>query len=578
MKPPTKTKGVQQAHNPRFLGLVNAALSDLEYPEISNILGLIRSGHYKRALDKVVSHSKQCMSDALATWDDASRLHFARGAQLEAFFKKIPIKCQEIDTKGTALKKFWAAEHRCRRVNARFDILLTGDSGHGRSNGKPFPYSRVLEELRRDIYSLIGPSPDLQSIYSRCRFGPGTSVGLSGNATHLLRKVDASTVGPAAVPYVLGAVYANYQLAHTLLPQKGGIACWDRGALRDEFLRRSRLVHYNKITFVPKTSLTDRTIAIEPAWNTFIQLGVDAELKQKLLKWGVDLTDQSRNQLLAQLGSEEDAIDPFSTLDLSAASDSLATSVVKHLLPADWFNFLNAIRSPSFLLDGIEHRYEKFTSMGNGFCFPLETLIFTAVARLTARHCGVKGYAVYGDDIICRQSAALYTIEILKFLGFSINRDKSYIFGPFRESCGADFFGGRNIRPYTLNFVPLSERDFVKIGNGVSQRSVAFSKVSEFCFDVVSRVGTLTPYSSDADDAALRVPLDVFMTTKWARWDRQLQCWKRRLYRDKAILDSGRVPSGESEEMLCLLSGATEENGSPRFALRRSTRTYIRYV
>ena len=85
--------------------------------------------------------------------------------------------------------------------------------------------------------------------------------------------------------------------------------------------------------------------------------------------------------------------------------------------------------------------------MGNGFTFPLETLIFWA---LTASACegDVDSVSVYGDDIICPRERADDVIDTLTMCGFKINLEKSFVEGPFRESCGCDYYKGIDIRPF----------------------------------------------------------------------------------------------------------------------------------
>jgi len=74
--------------------------------------------------------------------------------------------------------------------------------------------------------------------------------------------------------------------------------------------------------------------------------------------------------------------------------------------------------------------------MGNGFTFPLETLIFWALTRAV---CGSTAtVSAYGDDIICPSDRAEDVIAVLTEVGFSVNLEKSFWNGPFRESCGSD--------------------------------------------------------------------------------------------------------------------------------------------
>jgi hypothetical protein len=93
--------------------------------------------------------------------------------------------------------------------------------------------------------------------------------------------------------------------------------------------------------------------------------------------------------------------------------------------------------------------------MGNGYTFELESSIFAAIV---AECMHLKGYVpklgsnlfVFGDDIICPTDCAELAIKTLSWLGFQTNNEKSFTSGPFRESCGGDFFSGHPVRGFYL--------------------------------------------------------------------------------------------------------------------------------
>jgi hypothetical protein len=181
--------------------------------------------------------------------------------------------------------------------------------------------------------------------------------------------------------------------------------------------------------------------------NTLVQLGIGDYMAARLRKHGVDLSDQTRNQRLAQEGSLTNAL---ATLDLSSASDTIASSLVESLLPYEWWDFLRAFRSgKASTEDGIV-RLEKFSSMGNGFTFPLESLIFYSLAEACCNPEDHRTISVYGDDIIVPSYAVPVLVKVLTSCGFLVNVDKSYFDGPFRESCGKDYLSGIDVRPSYL--------------------------------------------------------------------------------------------------------------------------------
>jgi hypothetical protein len=140
----------------------------------------------------------------------------------------------------------------------------------------------------------------------------------------------------------------------------------------------------------------------------------------------------------------------FCTIDLSSASDSISINLVRELLPPDWFYLLGRLRSRSFKYKGVTHSYEKFCSMGNGFCFPLQTLIFLAACSACNAGQIRDDFRVYGDDIIVRKTAFPAVVDLLGRCGFKTNEKKTFSKGLFRESCGGDYWQGVDVRPAEL--------------------------------------------------------------------------------------------------------------------------------
>jgi hypothetical protein len=139
----------------------------------------------------------------------------------------------------------------------------------------------------------------------------------------------------------------------------------------------------------------------------------------------------------------------LATLDLKSASDLIAYEVVRELLPSGWFFMLASARSPTFTIENRTFPLGKFSSMGNGFTFELESLIFYSVSLAVKEHLGsVFTVSAYGDDLVIPTECTLLTTTLLEKLGFEVNTSKSYSQGPFRESCGKDYFNGVNVRPY----------------------------------------------------------------------------------------------------------------------------------
>jgi hypothetical protein len=128
-----------------------------------------------------------------------------------------------------------------------------------------------------------------------------------------------------------------------------------------------------------------------------------------------------------------------------------------------WYHLLDVTRSHQIAIvdeDGRvkQHGLEMFSSMGNGFTFPLETSIFLAIARSVVPSEELDNVAVYGDDIIVPAPYVEELINRLEFVGFQVNRSKTCLAGKFYESCGTDWFNGQNVRPF---YTRSDEEDFV---------------------------------------------------------------------------------------------------------------------
>jgi len=248
------------------------------------------------------------------------------------------------------------------------------------------------------------------------------------------------------------------------------------------------VVKANRISLVPKNYKTHRVTACEPEINMIFQTSIDYYLKRRLRRWGIDLTDQSVNREYARIGSIDGSI---ATIDLSMASDTMALELIPFLFDEKWSDYLYRLRSPCYSGPLGEGQYTKFSSQGNGYTFVLETIIFAAAMKAV----GSKTVSVYGDDIIIDSSQYDRAVFLLKFIGFIPNEEKSFHKGPFRESCGGDFFKGVNVRPfYIKKSKSLTKTDLCHAINGLA--ALGGESLSGYLLDLVKLARLpLTPFS-----------------------------------------------------------------------------------
>lgn len=493
--------------------------------------------------------------------------------QFVQLVRKYPFSPKEIaglDPEFAATKKFLASERRCRRVNLRV-------ANSNRFFQRYPQYEPYITAARRYIRWVIGEVPNLPKIYELCDFGPGAAIGCGGDTTSFARKLlaDTWTCTRSAVPYALGALWANAQVREWVLSKEGSIYSVDPELFKALVLSRLEYTEHNKIEMVPKTAKTHRAIAVEPVLNGFLQKGVGEFIAACLRQRGQDLRDQMRNQMRAKIGSRPDEGIPYITLDLSSASDTLALLICKLLLPGPWYDLLVQLRvQKGMLKSGEVISYSKMSSMGNGFTFPLETLIFSSICHAAAVISHQKpDFSVYGDDIIVRQDLGLIVVELLNLIGFSVNRDKSFFFGPFRESCGADWLGGVDVRPVVLD-KPLATIEDVFSTHNATLRSplveAMFEGVRPTLRDMVpDEFRFLRPYPGQ-EDTAFEVPLDTFLGSGGGTWCADEQRWVWRELAHRSICDFDTKWRGSAT----LLATAALRGSSSEvpYALRRKTK------
>lgn len=555
----------EQNYRKLLLSVLDSSVYLSQYRPL--ILGLLRSKNFKGLLD---------FADSLGETEYLSAAQHFAANQLAALIKKYPFDgpIPGIDPEKKAIEVFLDAERRCKRYNLIFSLE------HKLARRR---HSFIRDKSREWIRKVIGETPNLPAVYDLCGFGPGASIGVSGNATHLAAKYLAAnwSVSASALPFANAAMKRDLHVWELLLKKEGyPIVGLDPVNFDLAFLQRTRKVTHNKIALVPKTAKVHRTIAVEPLLNGYVQKGVDEYLRRCLYRHGIDLKDQSRNQQLARLGSIE-GDNPFCTIDLSSASDSISVGLARDVLPPDWFSFLNSIRSHRYLLGGESKTYHKFVSMGNGFCFPLETLIFSSVCVAAYDEAKLPfDFSVYGDDIIVRQSVAPRVLQILRALGFRHNSDKTFLKGPFRESCGADWYLGKDVRPVTLDYKLDSLENVIKLHNLVQKEGLTallFYETREFLKSLIPpQFRYCRPYKGDAF-TALEVGMDEFMASPFSFYDYRTWSWRWKELVVLPISDNGLGKDYRFPTVLVMSALRGNSSHAP-FTKRRNARTRTRLI
>lgn len=366
-------------------------------------------------------------------YDVIDRTDAIYARQIQALVSKQDFIDVGVDREKVAYQKFLTSEENCRKTNRRFRISASCE--------KP-GVEAIISIAQRKIADILGPIPDISEL--KFEFGKGITTSTRIDTSNALSKLSAKLeCSQGFLPFAESflAEFPFWKSCQVDSPKPAD----------------------GKLSFVPKTALTHRSIMVEPLLNALYQKGIGSYLKKRLRRCGLDLSDQTINQRSARKGSEDDTL---STIDLSSASDHIAYGLVLELLPPIWFQLLEVGRTGVATYKGEKIELQKFSSMGNAYTFELESLIFYALALATAEFSDESTEYVrsYGDDIIIPSSCAPLLIDVLSWCGFEVNSKKSFIQGRFRESCGADYLDGFDIRPFYLK-EKISERTLYLMHN-----------------------------------------------------------------------------------------------------------------
>lgn len=446
-----------------------------EYPDVCNFseaAALARDGETYLALLSVEDHGPTRFTESpMCSAETSARAVWAH-AQASAVLKKLVDPSYD---RWPETKVVWfRTEAKCARLNKKFDALIA----RYRRKDKPLPFSIELNRFYEALTHVLGEKVPEDEILQAAHYGPGSTVGVTGQDVNFVRKVGSNECTPWCVDLAARAlVYDKATWAHLGLdPVYSHL-----DTAREGFIRvareqlKSSVVSHDTLMFIHKGIKSLRSIGAQPTCSGMVQLGVHTVgtvlLKERA---NIDLSDQGWNQRLARDGSRDwESDDPLCTLDKSNASNLTALGLVQNLFPPNWAKFLIKTRTPGYTapeqLGGGEHPYHMYAGMGNGTTFFIETLIFWAASYATQdlpleEYVRNHDFAVYGDDVILRRSHAKRYMRFANWLGYEFNPKKTFLDGPFRESCGADFWAGIPVRPVSLD----SESGFLDLPTLVS--------------------------------------------------------------------------------------------------------------
>jgi hypothetical protein len=332
------------------------------------------------------------------------------------------------------------------------DDFVAVDAGLDKPSNVDQEWIEETADLIRDIFASFDPYDILPS------HGPGAvATGERNHEKHVFKRIYKSVerVYPFTeyYEYSLSAVADRWHTYAELQEVEDGTA---------------------KVVLVPKDSRGPRIISCEPLEIQWIQQGLGRAVKAHLershiTKGHVNFTSQQVNRDLALKGSKNQR---WVTLDMKEASDRVSTWLVSELfqhVPSLRDALLATRSGHTKLPSGQIVHLKKFAPMGSNLCFPIQSVVFYALAvaslirfdRSANPNRGAKARAqkarasvyVYGDDIIIRSEVYAPVVAALPTVGLMFNESKCCTAGFFRESCGCDAYNGVDVTPLRIKKV-----------------------------------------------------------------------------------------------------------------------------
>lgn len=289
---------------------------------------------------------------------------------------------------------------------------------------------RVLQVARRKCREILGTySSDMH--YELSRFGKRACFGVPYRESYLDVKMLRLTGSAGHIKWFREGLLSG----DTLLSE-----C----VLRSVTTECPTLV----MSTVPKSYKALRGIMPNTVLGSVYTAGLGRLLENKLRDAGLDIRRlQEKHRRLAR---EYSRTRECATADLSAASDSISSELLRWILPARWYHVSMLGRIPYVSLGSTTIRMQTVITMGLGHTFPLQTLIFYCLLYAIAELKGAstRKVSVYGDDLIYPAKMHRIVSYVFSRVGLILNQDKTYVRDNFRESCGGDFYRGCDVRPY----------------------------------------------------------------------------------------------------------------------------------
>jgi len=474
-------------------------------------------------------------------------------------FKKFQVDTENVSANVAALMKFLAVNKRAGKWNYERMIKRAGYRNH--TFVEP-----IFNLMRFELHKALVMSDEgmyFENVKRYLNCGPGKSSGCDGFDffTKLFQSVTCSSLD----------LYRGY--CTMIYDTVWGFA---------EERRRLQfglpiIIDYCSMFFAPKNYKISRPAGTEPVLNMVIQKAISGVFEKVLLMYfGINIQFQQLvNREMARIGSIDGS---FDTLDLVSSSDLIALLLCKGLFPQQAFEWMlysrsRRIKLPSELLE-VAKKSDKdakfpkgnllhlnmMSTMGNGFTFSMQTLIFVVLVKCVYNYLDIPfvktilstdkvtgvvsikrlgNYSVFGDDIIVVPQATGLVMKMLDALGLEVNEIKSCYSGYFRESCGSDQYFGFNVRPVYIKGLNTLQERFIAFNTTLEWSALNNTPLPRFTnaiLDMIPKKDRLWVPRLETEDAGLRCP-EPYLPIRFLRHFQYKGFW---LYEKYVPIGEGR--------------------------------------
>lgn len=350
-------------------------------------------------------------------------LRFKRHYQLAELFKKYTFEKDvytPADVLAMSVKKFMDNQERLASFSPNLDPLV----------------KEIVFRAKGWIDRLLGDY-DLEEHLEACYWPKKASVGVPQRKATLENRWKTD---------ITGSAYHIDWFKRCYLP-------WFNQPRAFTESLNVREIGYLSAVLVDKTFKSKRMIVPNSSIGGLYSNGLGAVMTNRLRSGGYDLRVlPERHKLYARKASIDGQT---ATVDQTMASDNITTWLVQLCYPMRWARVLLNGRIGWLQVENELIDSPTMSTMGIGFTFPLQMVLFLGLTHacrdyheeLYGKIATDRTISCFGDDLICPVVLKNMVEHVFLSLGLLFNADKSYWQGPFRESCGGDYFHGLDVRP-----------------------------------------------------------------------------------------------------------------------------------